>query len=45
VAAIAGDGRSYRDDVMMETATVLRQLGLKSDHEAGAYTRPLLSSA
>ena len=33
VAAIAADGRSYRDEVFTETATVLRMLGLKSDHD------------
>ena len=33
VAAIAADGRSYRDEVFTETATVLRALGLKSEHD------------
>ena len=37
VAAVASDGRSYRDEVMVETANVLRQLGLRDDASIRAF--------
>ena len=32
VAAVVADGRSYRDEVLTEAASLLRQLGLKPAH-------------
>jgi len=37
VAAIAADGRSYRDDVMVETARVVRSLTMKSEHDVARF--------
>ena len=37
VAAIAADGRSYKDEVFVETSNVLRQLGLKSNHDISRF--------
>ena len=37
VTAIAADGRSYKDEVFVETSNVLRQLGLKSNHDTSRF--------
>ena len=37
VAAVAGDGRSYRDEVFVETGAILRQLGTKSEADVAAF--------
>jgi ubiquitin conjugation factor E4 B len=36
-AAIAADGRSYTDQLFTDTATVLRTLGLKTEHDVSRF--------
>ena len=37
VAAIAADGRAYRDEVFIETGAILRQLGSKSESQIASF--------
>ena len=37
VAAVAGDGRAYRDEVFVETGAILRQLGTRSEADVAAF--------
>ena len=37
VAAVAADGRAYRDEVFVETGAILRQLGTKSEADIAAF--------
>ncbi|CAP70574.1 uncharacterized protein PODANS_3_6380 [Podospora anserina S mat+] len=39
VEAVAGDGRSYRDSTMRQTAQILRGKHLKDEHEVQAWER------
>ena len=37
VAAVVADGRSYRDEVMVETCAILRQLGTRNEADVSRF--------